>query len=176
MPRSIKPGQRSQVRKLHLHRCTVMIANVSWTPLGAFKCTNGTTICPIDPVQPRLLFKGLPLRISWDINRWICLAHGHINPGLEYQGGRYSTKRLVDYGSSGKSKGQSDRYSYTPVWCRKVNIFIYISPRICNVYYLTFFASQSWFLLQENDGVNDITRNIHNFCPTFELREQFYIS
>ena len=52
-------------------------------------------------------------------------------------------KRLVDYGSSGKSKGQSDRYSYTPVWCRKVNIFIYISPRIYNAYYLTFFASQS---------------------------------
>jgi hypothetical protein len=72
-------------------------------------------ICLVDTVQPRLLFKGLPLRFSGDPDRRFCTWTQYnppscriIDPVLEDQGGRYPTKRLEAHGSLGKPKGELD--------------------------------------------------------------------
>ena len=94
-----------------------------------------------------------------------------IKPDLEDQGGRYSAKRLETYGSLGKRKGQPDRYSYPCVWRRKARISFALLRMITVL--ITVIALSHDYSYKKNDSVSDITRNLRNFRPTFELREQW---
>ena len=135
-------------------------------------------MCLVDAVQSRLLLKGLPLSFSRDRDRRFCKwtqynspARRLINPDLENQGGRYPTKRLEASGSLGKRKGQPDRYPYPSLRCRKVRILFRLL-RIPMVL-IAVINVRNDFAFKKNGSLSDVTRNLRNFRPTFELREQW---